>query len=363
MRSSSHHVAPALRVAGLVLVLAAWLGQPLPAHADNAEWPLQVPADILVAFGGTYTGADGRPVTHRGVDLAAESGDLVVSPSAGVVRFVGRVPAVGVSGTQLALTIERDDGLRFTLMPLGSACVALGALVDVGTAVAEVAAQGDSSSAGTHLHVGARRGELYVDPLEFLDAGASTREASEPEAAGEPEGSTGAAQSTTAAAPRATSAPHSVSHSASAAEVASAARSKSPEANTAVQPMSERESTARTSIEIADSRLSRNTRTTGSGFGEAAAGQHGAAAVGADAASAGSLRSSLGKLLTSATNRSVPAAGRTLSRLVRAWFVAAIALLAAAGALWPLWRRAQSVEEPGPCVAPVGGEIAAAAGR
>lgn len=361
MRSSSHTVRFALSAAGAALLLAAWLAQPLVAHAGGLGWPLEQPAEVLAAFGTTYASADGRTATHRGVDLAAESGDRVLSPCAGMVRFVGRVPAVDSSGTQLALTIEGDDGLRFTLMPLGSTCAPTGARVGIGAAVAEVAGQGDGSSADTHLHVGARRGELYVDPLEYLGAGSSTGGTPEARTAGTQHGPSSAAQPTTAEA-AGRSEPRAASHAASVAEVAPAAQSRAPEPNTVARATSERESTARTAIEIPDSRLARDTRTTGSGFGEAA-GQHGAAAVDADSASAGSSRSSLGKLLTSVTNRSVPAAGRTLSRLVRAWFVAAIALLAAAGALWPLWRRAQSVEEPGPCVAPVGGEIAAAAGR
>ncbi len=361
MRFSSHQVAAAPIVAVLVLVLAAWLGQPLTARAESAEWPLEVPADVLVAFGGTYTGADGGPVTHRGVDLAAESGDRVLSPCAGVVRFVGSIPAVGLSGTQRALTIERDDGLRFTLMPLDSVCVPAGTRLEAGTSMGEVAGQGDASSADVHLHVGARRGELYVDPLEYLGAGSSTGGTPEAGTARTQQGPSSAAQPTTAEA-AGRSEPRAASHAASVAEVASAARSRAPEPNTVARATSERESTVRTVIEIPDLRLARDTRTTGSRFGEAA-GQQGAAAVGADSASAGSFRSSFEKLLTSVTNRSVPAAGRTLSRLVRAWFVATIALLAAAGALWPLWRRAESVEEPGPCVAPVGGEIAAAAGR
>jgi len=363
MRFSAHQVAAAPLVGVLVLVLAAWLGQPLTARAESAEWPLEVPADVLVTFGATYASADGRTATHRGVDLAAESGDLVVSPSAGVLRFVGRVPAVGVSGTQLALTIERDDGLKFTLMPLDSACVTAGTRLEAGTPIGEVAGQGDASSADVHLHVGARRGELYVDPLEFLDAGSSTSGTPEAQTSGTPEGSTSTAQAATAVAADVASAPRSASRPALVPRAAPVAQSNAPQTNAAERTTIARAMTAQTDITVTDPTRSSTTRTTGAEPGEAAAGQYGAAAFGAGSASAGSLRPSLEKLLTSVTNRSVPAAGRALSRLVRAWFVAAIALLAAAGALWPLWRHTQSVEEPGLCVAPVGGEIAAAAGR
>jgi len=113
-----------LSLLGLAVFAAMTLSGGKSAQAQSLGWPLSSAAEVITAFGTSYTGADGTGATHRGVDLAAQQGDLVLAPCSGVVRFVGRVPATGISGTQLAMAIERADGVRFTLMPLAAARVA-----------------------------------------------------------------------------------------------------------------------------------------------------------------------------------------------------------------------------------------------
>ena len=166
--------APAAEFAGigtrlLVCGLTAWalvaIGFAQPGAA-LAGWPLAQDAKVRLAFGASYTAGDGRSATHRGVDLAAEAGDRVVAPLAGHVTFAGSVPAVG-GGTQRAVTIETARG-SITLMPLARIDVARGIDLSEGTGVGVLAATGDASSADAHLHVGARRGDLYVDPLGLI---------------------------------------------------------------------------------------------------------------------------------------------------------------------------------------------------
>ncbi len=137
----------------------------LPSEAP-AGWPLAGEAGPALGFGETYTAPDGTPSTHRGSDLSAAAGSPVRAPLSGRVSFTGRVPGPG-GGTVLAVTIATDSG-SLTLLPLDSACVRAGAQVAEGDLVGELADAGDPSSAGTHLHVSLRKGDLYVDPVPLL---------------------------------------------------------------------------------------------------------------------------------------------------------------------------------------------------
>lgn len=128
-------------------------------------WPLESGDTTCLGYGDSYV-IDSRAVTHRGVDLAAESGAAILSPVDGEVSFVGRVP--GASGTILAATIRTPQQLLVTLMPLESSILAPGQSVLSGGVVGRLAEAGDRSSAQTHLHVGVRRGETYIDPTGLL---------------------------------------------------------------------------------------------------------------------------------------------------------------------------------------------------
>ena len=152
------------------LVLAVWcalvvgaLGHPLAA---TAGWPLVQAAPVTLGFGALYSAGGSDSSRHCGVDIAAAVGDRVVTPLAGKVAFAGSVPGVG-GGRVIAVTIETADA-KITLMPLDSAAVSSGDELREGDSVGTLAATGDASSAGAHLHVGARRGDLYVDPLTII---------------------------------------------------------------------------------------------------------------------------------------------------------------------------------------------------
>jgi murein DD-endopeptidase MepM/ murein hydrolase activator NlpD len=103
---------------------------------------------------------------HRGVDLAASPGELVLSPAAGVVTFAGPVAGRAV------LVVAHDDGLRTSLEPVVGS-VEPGTRVGAGAAVGTVQ---DAAVDGVHgghcaavcVHWGVRRGERYVDPLALL---------------------------------------------------------------------------------------------------------------------------------------------------------------------------------------------------
>jgi len=100
---------------------------------------------------------------HRGVDLAAGPGALVLAPSDGVVGFAGTVVDRGV------VVLDHAGGLRTTLEPVVP-LLPVGAAVRRGEAVARLGTGGHCAPGC--LHWGVRRGRdaqaVYLDPLALL---------------------------------------------------------------------------------------------------------------------------------------------------------------------------------------------------
>lgn len=155
------------RLLAFVLVTAIVVaGELIRPGIVEAGWPLAQDARVALGFGATYTAPDGTGATHRGIDVMGHEGERVLAPLAGRVAFAGSVPAAG-GGTMRAVTIETAQG-SITLMPLTRFDVARGAELAEGDGVGVLAATGDASLAQPHLHVGVRRGDLYVDPLGIM---------------------------------------------------------------------------------------------------------------------------------------------------------------------------------------------------
>ncbi|MFB9378123.1 murein hydrolase activator EnvC family protein [Kineococcus gynurae] len=126
------------------------------APSPRWVWPLSPAPAVVRGYDEVGRYAPG----HRGVDLAATAGQPVLAPVAGRVSFAG-----AVAGRRV-LVITADDGLRATLEPV-AATVAVGTRVVAGTEVGTV----DVSPVhcpSTCLHLGARLGEVYRDPLPLL---------------------------------------------------------------------------------------------------------------------------------------------------------------------------------------------------
>lgn len=112
---------------------------------------------------------------HRGIDLVAEPGDEVRSPGSGTIAFVGVVV------NRPLLSIDLDVGLRATLEPVTTTLSegervargqTIGMLVDT---VGDPSLHSPASAEyGNHctpevcVHWGLRRGEVYVNPLDWL---------------------------------------------------------------------------------------------------------------------------------------------------------------------------------------------------
>lgn len=121
------------------------------------EWPLEPRPAVLRDF-------DPPPKPwlsgHRGVDLGTSSdGVQVASPAAGTVSFVGMVVDRPV------ITIDHGNGLRSSFEPVEST-LALGTSVEAGQTIGTVLA--GHCAAASCLHWGVRRGEEYVNPLQFV---------------------------------------------------------------------------------------------------------------------------------------------------------------------------------------------------
>ena len=139
------------------------LPRPTQPIADRGYRPPVAPAVLLAPFA-----APPEPwrAGHRGVDLAASTGDRVHAPADGVVVFAGTVVDRDV------LTILHRDGLRSSLEPV-HVDVAVGMTVAAGDVVGTVQ-RPSHCDPGSCLHWGVRRGETYLDPLRLLPGGGPT---------------------------------------------------------------------------------------------------------------------------------------------------------------------------------------------
>jgi murein DD-endopeptidase MepM/ murein hydrolase activator NlpD len=136
---------------------AATPGALSAAPRPSWDWPLSPRPEVLRAFD-----PPDRPWMsgHRGVDLGAtHDGVPVTSPEAGTVSFVGVVVDRPV------ITIDHGDGLRSSFEPVESD-LATGAAVAKGEAIGTLL-PGHCGSLSC-VHWGVRRGDGYVNPLEFV---------------------------------------------------------------------------------------------------------------------------------------------------------------------------------------------------
>lgn len=153
------------RITGaLVTVLALVAGPvasaapPSPRAAAEVFTP-PLPLTVVTPFRppATRYGAG-----HRGVDLAADAGAIVLAAGDGVVVYADRLADRGV------VSIEHSGGLRTTYEPV-RALVAAGDRVSRGEAVGVVDEGHGSCAPSACLHLGARMPDrIYLDPLALF---------------------------------------------------------------------------------------------------------------------------------------------------------------------------------------------------
>ena len=101
---------------------------------------------------------------HRGVDLSATVGQVVVSAGDGVVAFSGVIAGRGV------ITVRHSGGLRTTYEPVDQRLVS-GTVVHRGDPIGTISSAAGHCAPITCLHWGAIVGQLYRDPLSLLGLG------------------------------------------------------------------------------------------------------------------------------------------------------------------------------------------------
>jgi murein DD-endopeptidase MepM/ murein hydrolase activator NlpD len=121
----------------------------------RAEWPVQPPTVVA-----GFEPHDPFGAGHRGVDLAAASGQLVRSALPGEVTFTGRVAG------RTVVVVRHPGGVRTTYLPVVP-IVAVGTQVSAGTALGRLDVD-QHCELSACLHWGARRGDEYLDPLSLL---------------------------------------------------------------------------------------------------------------------------------------------------------------------------------------------------
>lgn len=133
--------------------------RPLPSSAWG--WPLAGTPAVIKRFD-----PPAKPwlAGHRGVDLSAAQGSLVLAPVAGVVSFAGIVAGRPV------LTLTTATGLKLSFEPV-AALLHAGEPVRRAQVLGTLAGPthcGAPPTGGSCLHWGVRREQRYLNPLQFL---------------------------------------------------------------------------------------------------------------------------------------------------------------------------------------------------
>lgn len=245
-----------------------------------------------------------------------------------------------------------------TLLPLSSVGVRRGDVIGAGEALATVAVAGDGSSTSTHLHVGVRRQDVYLDPATLLappsPMGDIRSAPAQPASAADPARSTAGPESA-----KTTGAPALVG---AASTLASAVEPKA-ESGSVRPPV--------TSPTLDSAGAAVGTGVAASLAGQASVeGAHELALLpsGQDMpdATAVTMHKVGGHVRASGSSSVVANAAAVASRIAgnldRVWRAALLGTLIGLAALWPVWRREQE-EKPEAITATGGNDVAAVAGR
>ena len=127
------------------------------------QWPVRPRPAVLRPFVAPLSA---YAAGHRGLDLAASEGAAVLAVEAGVVVHAGVVAGRGT------VSVEHADGLRSTYEPV-AASVRAGEVLAAGDQLGAIRLGSGAAHCGptSCLHLGARRGEHYLDPLPLLAGG------------------------------------------------------------------------------------------------------------------------------------------------------------------------------------------------
>jgi murein DD-endopeptidase MepM/ murein hydrolase activator NlpD len=129
-----------------------------PAYGTYG-WPVQGPVTRRFDPPGSPYGSG-----HRGIDIAVPLGTEVLAAKEGVVAFAG--PVAG----GLYVSVDHPDGVRTTYSWLSEVSVRAGDEVERGDVLGR-SGPGHPGVDPPHLHLGARLGSVYLDPMLLLERG------------------------------------------------------------------------------------------------------------------------------------------------------------------------------------------------
>jgi murein DD-endopeptidase MepM/ murein hydrolase activator NlpD len=142
-------------------ILAPVVPLAAPANATPGsghwQWPL-TPRPVIAA--GFHRPEQRWAPGHRGIDLLGSLGEPVSAVAGGTVSFAGVIAGRGV-------VVVDHGALRSTYEPV-LAQVHRGDDVDAGQVVGTLEAVASHCYPRVCLHLGARHGDVYVDPLTLL---------------------------------------------------------------------------------------------------------------------------------------------------------------------------------------------------
>jgi murein DD-endopeptidase MepM/ murein hydrolase activator NlpD len=144
----------------LFLAATATLVPATPASAGGGTWLWPVTGPVIRGFDPPDSPYGSG---HRGIDIAAPYGTVVVAPAAGTVAFAGGV------GGYLFLTIDHGGGLSSTYSWVSGVSVRKGDAVTPGEPIA-LSGGGHPGDTVPSLHFGVKLNGVYVDPMLYLQS-------------------------------------------------------------------------------------------------------------------------------------------------------------------------------------------------
>ncbi|MCB0917077.1 MAG: M23 family metallopeptidase [Actinobacteria bacterium] len=146
-------------LAGILCLCLLWHQTPAPSGTPGPLDHNRVIAEFAAPEPDWLPG-------HRGLDLAADLGDTVITPRAGWVVHAGAVAGTGV-------VVIRHGRLRATYQSVAPS-VRTGQYVGAGSVLGEVSRAGERNSSAHCtpgcIHWGLKDGEQYLDPRILIDA-------------------------------------------------------------------------------------------------------------------------------------------------------------------------------------------------
>lgn len=127
-------------------------------------WP--VLGEISSSFGGRDSPGGIGSTNHMGIDIAAAMGESVKSAAAGIVEQAGWNGGYGISAI-----VDHLNGMKTIYGHMSQVSVSEGQAVQAGQEIGKVGSTGNST--GPHLHFGVMQNGQWVDPMPYIQGGAS----------------------------------------------------------------------------------------------------------------------------------------------------------------------------------------------